>query len=108
MLIYMNSVLEWTVILSDHSILKRSPGSCCPSFVLAIQTLESVQPILNEGVKKSPSCCYLNFSEERLTGRAGNALPIEITTKAPGALNSISAGLGKKTPYTPTNQVINT
>lgn len=34
-------------------------------------------------------------SEERLGDQARDALPMEITTKAPGALISISAGLGK-------------
>lgn len=47
--------------------------------------------------KKKSLLLLLKFqSEERLTDRAGNALPIEITTKAPGALISISAGLGKQ------------
>lgn len=64
---------------------------------LLFKHLESVQSILDECLKKkSLSLLLLKFqSEECLTDRARNALPIEITTKAPGALISISAGLGK-------------
>lgn len=64
---------------------------------LLFKYLESVQSILDEGLKKSLSLLLLKFqSEECLTDRVRNALPIEITTKAPGALISISAGLGKQ------------
>lgn len=48
--------------------------------------------------KKIPTLLLLlKFqSKKHSTDRARNAPPIEITTKAPGVLLSISAGLGKQ------------
>ena len=71
------------------------PESCCPPFVLAIQTLVRTRNIGWKSKKKL--LLLLEFqSKECLTDRARNALPIEITTRAPGALISLPAGFGKQ------------
>lgn len=68
---------------------------------LLFKHLECAQAIFDEGLKKKKEKKFLSLllkfqREECLTDRAQDALPIEITTKAPGALISISAGLGKQ------------
>lgn len=83
---------------SQHS-QRTAFESCCPSFVLAIQTFGVCTSNIwwrFKKKKKSLSLLLKFQREECLTDRAQDALPIEITTKAPGALISISAGLGKQ------------
>lgn len=87
---------------SQHS-QRTAFESCCPSFVLAIQTFGVCTSNIwwrlkkKEKRKKKSLSLLLKFqSEECLTDRAQDALPTEITTKAPGALIAISAGLGKQ------------
>lgn len=89
-----------SLIFTNHNILRELLLRVAALLLfLLFKHLECAQEIFDEGLKKKKKSLssLLKFqSEECLTDRAQDALPTEITTKAPGALISISAGLGKQ------------
>lgn len=92
-----------SLIFTNHNILRELLLRVAALLLfLLFKHLECAQAIFDEGLKKKKKkkkslSLLLKFqSEECLTDRAQDALPTEITTKAPGALISISAGLGKQ------------
>lgn len=91
-----------SLIFTNHNILRELLLRVAALLLfLLFKHLECAQEIFDEGLKKKEKkkslSSLLKFqSEECLTDRVQDALPTEITTKAPGALISISAGLGKQ------------
>lgn len=91
-----------SLIFTNHNILRELLLRVAALLLfLLFKHLECAQAIFDEGLKKKKKKKSLSLllkfqSEECLTDRAQDALPTEITTKAPGALISISAGLGKQ------------
>lgn len=91
-----------SLIFTNHNILRELLLRVAALLLfLLFKHLECAQEIFDEGLKKKEKKKSLSLllkfqSEECLTDRAQDALPTEITTKAPGALISISAGLGKQ------------